>query len=258
MKRVPLAAMLLRAHPADADALAPADVSGGWRWDDYRPDDERRFHVLYTADSAEGALIEKFQKFPNDNAEAQALEALIDGLDSVPEVPTRTVPASVLRSTAIATIAVLDPTASVVDPFDHDTLQEFAAIAAHHNIDKVPNLMKPGDLGTAAYDTCQRVAAIIHDVTDAAGIVSRSSLDNPRDETVHTNYSLFRALPLAGAALRVDLRRTKMSLVLEDHLDALLAACAHLGVKPGLPLMHPEMIDNATEASAVTISDGDK
>ncbi len=238
MKRVPLAAWLVRAHPADADALAVSELSGGWRWDDFRSDEERRFHVLYTAESAEGALIEKFQRFANDNAEALALQ--VDGDDSLPELPQRTVPASVLRGTVITTIAVIDPMATVADPFDHDTLLALAEIARSLKI-SLPNPMKAGDLGTGAYDVCQRVSAIIHDTSDAVGIVSRSSLDNPRSEVVHTNYSLFRALPRDGSALRVGLRRTKTSPILEDYPTELLAACRHLGIEPGLPLSHPEM-----------------
>lgn len=167
-----------------------SELSGGWRWDDFRSDEERRFHVLYTAESAVGALIEKFQRFANDNAEALALK--VDGDDSLPELPQRTVPASVLRGTVITTIAVLDPMATVVDPFDHETLLTLAAIARGLKI-TLPQPMKAGDLGTGAYDVCQRVSAIIHDTSDAAGIVSRSSLDNPRSDDVHSNQPLSRA-----------------------------------------------------------------
>ncbi len=243
MKRVPLPETLFRSHPSSADALAPFELSGGWRWDDYRAGDRRRFHVLYTAESVTGALIETLQKYATTDKEALALFALFadDEEDTVPPPAPGVVPASVLRGIAITSIVVLDPTAQAVDPFDLESLREIAAIAIADGIDKIPETLKVGDLGTSGYDVCQRAAAIIHDVTNAAGIVSRSALDNPRDAEIHANYSLFRATPREGSALRVSLRRGSVQLALDEYRVELAAAFAHLRVVPEISLDHPDL-----------------
>lgn len=242
MKLVPIPEILFRAHPTSDDCLTPSQQTGGWRWDDSRVA-AVRFHVLYTADSIIGALIEKLQRFGSDDEEAFALLTAFAGEpDDVPPPRQRIVPASVLREVAITQLHVLDPTQRVADPFDYTSLQAIAEIARQRGIAGIPLPLKAGDLGGTDYAVSQRVSVIIHDEFAAAGIVSRSSLDNPRDETIHSNYNLYRNLPADGGDLRVPLRRGSTALAVAAQRDELTAAFTHLGVEPELPLDHPDLL----------------
>ena len=87
MKLEPLPQFVFRAHGNDRDALSSSTKSGTYRWDDFRPDGERRFDVLYTGDSVEGCLIEVLQRFRGSDEEAFAILAAID------DAPKDTVPA---------------------------------------------------------------------------------------------------------------------------------------------------------------------
>jgi hypothetical protein len=245
MKRVNLPALLFRAHSNDVDPLEPSTKSGGYRWDDFRPESTRRFHVLYTGDSIEGCFIERLQPFSGGDDDARAILANIveDDLDPAALLPKNVVPVSVLRGLAASALEVADPTQSVVDPFDVPTLGSLHSLAERLNIAGVPSQLKAGDLLGVEYAIPQRISTVIFELfNDACGIVSRSALDNPRTERPHTNFNLYRDLPENGGTTRAEVRRSHTSLALSKYSGELQAALTHLNATPAFPLSSPELM----------------
>jgi hypothetical protein len=129
----------------------------------------------------------------------------------------------------------------VVDPFDVATLRALPELAQKLGVGSFPDPVKAGDLSGATYDVPQRVSTIIFETTDAAGIISRSALDNPRVGPVHTNYSLFRDTPAGGSELRVKLRRIETKRAIPACEAELQAALEHLNAVPELPFDHADL-----------------
>jgi hypothetical protein len=136
VRREPLPRVIYRAHPTGVDPLEPSIKSGAYRWDDFRPEGERRFHMLYTADAVESCFAEKLQAFACGDDEAHAILASIveDEPDAVALPPRNVVGARVLRELAASTLEVLDQ-AFVVDPFDVSTLRALPELARRLGVD---------------------------------------------------------------------------------------------------------------------------
>jgi hypothetical protein len=227
--------VIFRAHWNDVDPLAPSLRTGGYRWDDFRP--EPQFHVLYTGDSVEGCFIEKLQKYAAGHEETNKLLADLGNEDGKTPQPN-TVPASVLHSLAASALEVLDLSHSVAEPFDVRSLAEISNLGAQMDIG-LPNPLKAGHLATTDYTIPQRISVIVFEQTHAAGIVSRSSLDDPLSDKIHRNYNLYRALPELGAETRVPLRRIETRPAMPAFVTDLRAAFGLLGASPALPLEYP-------------------
>jgi hypothetical protein len=269
MKTEPLPRVIYRAHAQDEGPLEPSMMTGGWRWDDYRR--PARFHMLYTADSATGALIEKLQRFRGGDDEAIAILAKVT--ENAPD-PVRLqhnlIPASILRAIAISELRVQDDSARVIDPLDLTTIHELHALAPRHAVEgfqappsrrdriadalaevrrralpmfrgvrrEIPKLPKPADLIGSDYALPQRASVIIFEShRDVAGIVSLSSLDNPRSSAgrQHLNFNLYRDVPENGSGLRAYVRRQRTELVVNAYNGELDTALLYLGARPELP-----------------------
>jgi len=98
-----------------------------------------------------------------------------------------------------------------------------------------PKLPKPGDFIGSDYSLSQRASVIIFESRrDVVGIVSLSSLDNPRNPSgrQHLNFNLFRDLPQNGGALRAYIVRQGTELVVNEYHHELDAALLYLGARP--------------------------
>jgi hypothetical protein len=207
--------------------------------------------MLYTADAVESCFAEKLQAFACGDDEAHAILASIveDEPDAVALPPRNVVGARVLRELAASTLEVLDQ-AFVVDPFDVSTLRALPELARRLGVDGFPETLKGGDLAGTSYDVPRRVSSIIYQTTSDVGLVSRSSLDNPRVDPVHTNYSLYRLTPAEGSDLRVSLRRTETKTAIPAYIADLRRALELLNATPEVPLDHPDVIGAGEERPA--------
>jgi hypothetical protein len=237
----PVPKYLFRAHGSDTTALQPSTHSGAFRWDDPRPHDAKRFHVLYTADSITGALIEKLQVQTASDAEALAiLDSIADDEPDGIEVQRHEVPESTISRIVITTLHVLNTNAQVVDPFDVSTLALLQTVLFPQT-EPLPitrkSRLKSGDLLGIGYKIPQRISQYFYDTRpDAVGIVSRSSLDNPLDTIMHVNYNLWRETPQNGSALRLALAAENTAAVTSSYVGELKAALQHLGSQSSMPL----------------------
>jgi len=241
MMRRRLPEFLYRVHLNSKNPLAEADVSGGYRFDDFRHEPHRRFHVLYTGDTIEGCFIEKLQKFSGSDEEAAIiLSEILHNVGDEPKFPTRnSIPAKLLRDLAASKIAVLDPTQEAIDITAVETMIEIPQHDFNIGI-RIPDIQLT-DVMKTGYRISKRLSTIIHDTTDAAGLLSRSALDDPASEIVHLNYSLFRKLPAEGSKTRVLLDRKETKRALDGHSPELQAALTHLHAVPAFPLDHPDL-----------------
>lgn len=242
MRGEALPALLYRVHANGAYPLEPSSKSGGGRWDDKRFGASRVFHVLYVGENVETCLIEKLQVFSADDDEAHKIvaEVVEDEADTVSHVQQSVVPSSILRGLAVSLLEALDPTKSVVDPFNPATIKELCVLAEGIGAE-VPTFLKAGHITCTDHDFLQCVSTIIFTLTDAAGLVSRSWLDNPRSESIHAVYGLYRGLPEDGGILRAPLRRLRTAAILPTYVEDVRSALACLQVRPEFPLDHPDM-----------------
>jgi Holliday junction resolvase RusA-like endonuclease len=105
---------------------------------------------------------------------------------------------------------------------------------------RIPDIQL-ADVMKTGYRISKRLSTIIHDTTDAAGLLSRSALDDPASARVHLTYSLFRKLPNEGSKTRVLLDRKETKRALDGYCTELQAALTHLRAVPALPLDHPDL-----------------
>jgi hypothetical protein len=251
---MPLPGRLFRAHHTAQSPVGPSEKTGGYRWDDYRR--QPRFHVLYTADSAVGALIEKLQRYAGSDEEAWAiLAAQADVEDRVPPPQRNTVPVSVVRETAVSRLRVGDPDVVVVDPCDLATLHEIFNLAESHGVQdfcaagESKRCPRPGDLLGSDHGLARRASVVVFEsnpmISDGtsvvAGLVSRSSLDNPASNDVHLNYNLYRETPENGSAPRIYLDREYTETVVPGFRSELETALAHLSAAPECSLDDPRL-----------------
>jgi hypothetical protein len=239
VKQRSLPEVLFRAHSNAEDPLAPSPVAGGGRFDDYEV--PPRFHILYTGDSVVGCLIEKLQRFGASDPEAFAILRDIrrdDGL-APPDPPGKQVPATLLRRLAVSSLRVRDVTQHVVEIDTLESISELRKQGQTLRIE-VPDL-KPGDVLRKSHDDSRKLSVIVFLSHDFAGTSSRSSLDDSQSRDVHINFNLYRAIPEEGSAVRCGLDRIDTHRVLDRYRDELEAAMRHLGVRPALPLDHPDL-----------------
>lgn len=241
MMRRRLPEFLYRVHLNRKNPLAETHVSGGYRFDDFRHAPHRRFHILYAGDSIEGSFIEKLQKFcGNDEEAATILNDVVQSDGDRPNRPARnSIPAKLLRDLAASKIAVLDPTQEVIDISAAETMIEIPQRDFNIGI-CIPDIQL-ADVMKTGYRISKRLSTIIHDTTDAAGLLTRSSLDDPTSQVAHLTYSLFRKLPTEGSKTRVLLDRKETKRALDGYCTELQAALTHLRAVPALPLDHPDL-----------------
>ena len=181
------------------------------RWDD----SYKEYRVLYTSDSAEGALRETLQRFVPSRTLLERLAAVKIEPEEEAMAPLNTIPISWLQTRRLGEIAVVE-SCDLVDVLHTQSLDIFLEVFEHHVT--VAELLGPDTSVT------RQISRFVYNrAEEYAGLRALSKLGSNI-----VNYNFFEAEPRSGV-LRARLRCTDVA-QLKPSLPALADVVNQLGL----------------------------